>query len=141
MASVEKVVTRSVRDGIPFWDAVPLLEAEGDITHKVAEALKNFRHQVEQWQIEFESGAGSMAELFHQLIRDIRYDEEINKQYKDEQQQAVRKGMVEEFVNSLAEYVDQARHPSVEDYLSTIALDRQDSEPDKDGSSPLMRSS
>ena len=132
VASVEKVISRAVREGMPFWDAVPHAEEAKDITAKSAAALRQFQHQIEQWQVEFSSAPQQMAELFHQLTRDIRYDDEIEKQYKDEQQQAMRKVMVEEFVNSLAEYLEQSRRPSIEDYLSTIALDRQDSEPDKD---------
>ena len=44
----------------------------------------------------------------------------------------MRSAQLDEFVDSLAEYVTRATKPSLDDYLSSVALEGRDEEPDKD---------
>ncbi|MBX3438298.1 MAG: ATP-binding domain-containing protein, partial [Planctomycetaceae bacterium] len=56
----------------------------------------------------------------------------IERQYKDPQQQLARSVGVEEFVKSVGEYVERTSHPTLLDFLGSVALEGRDSEPDKE---------
>jgi DNA helicase-2/ATP-dependent DNA helicase PcrA len=130
--SLEKINAAAVREGSTFWEAVPKLASEKLINQKTFDALQLFREQLQKWQKQFDAEPGRMDELMHALIQEIDYFAEIDRQYKEPPQQAARKAMVEDYVNSLADYIKQARQPSLMDYLAGIALERRDEEPDKE---------
>ena len=41
-ATIEKVLKRAVREGVPIWDAAPGAHAEGEITDKAVKAMNRF---------------------------------------------------------------------------------------------------
>ncbi|WP_437185552.1 ATP-dependent helicase [Planctomicrobium sp. SH668] len=131
-AACERLLTRAVRSGIPIWNVAEEAAAEKEITVKALDAIKKLHGQFARWRVQFKENPTQIADLVHALIREIDYDKEIEKQYKDEQQQAQRKAVLEEYINSIAEYVDKSSDPSLLDYLTTIALERRDEEPDKE---------
>ena len=130
--SVEKLNARAVREGVPIWNVVEAAASQGEITAKTTTALTRFHGQLHRWRAQFDSHPDQLDQLLHALIQEINYDREIERQYKDEQQQAQRKAVVGDYVNSLAEYVDRAVKPSLDDYLASVALERRDEEPDKE---------
>lgn len=132
IGSVEKLMKRAVRTGEKIWDIVPAALQEGDINPKTAEAINTLHSQFQRWRKQYQHHPDQMDTLTHKLVQEIGYEYEIEKQYKDEQQQATRKAVLEDYINSLAEYVDRASKPSLADYLDTIALERRDEEPDKE---------
>lgn len=132
VGSVDKLMTRAVRTGERIWDVVAGALAEGEISPKAAEAVDRLHHQFQRWRKQFSQHPEQLDSLTHKLVDEIGYQYEIEKQYKDEQQQATRKAVLEEYVNSLAEYVDRTAEPSLRDYLDSIALERRDEEPDKE---------
>ncbi|MBT5018768.1 MAG: UvrD-helicase domain-containing protein, partial [Planctomicrobium sp.] len=132
IGSVEKLMKRAVRTGRKIWDIVPDAFADGEINAKTADAVKNLHSQFQRWRAQFQNSPSEIDTLTHKLVKEIGYEYEIEKQYKDEQQQATRKAVLEDYINSLAEYVDRSPKPSLADYLDTIALERRDEEPDKE---------
>lgn len=131
-ASVEKVMALAVRTGQPFWAAAQQAVNEGLISVKVGAAIDQFHEQLQQWRRAFEALKQSPADLLRKIVSSIRYEDEIMRQYKDTQQQAARMAVVEDFVNSVAEYWDNNSPCTLEDYLTSIALERRDEEPDKE---------
>ena len=73
-----------------------------------------------------------MENLVEELLQRINYEAEIERQYKDPQQQLSRAAAVEEFIKSVGDYLSRAASPSIEDFLATIALEGRDEEPDKE---------
>lgn len=132
IGSVEKLMKRAVRTGQKIWDVVPDAMAEGEINQKTGDVVNNLHLQFQRWRAKYIQNPNQIDSLTHQLVKEIGYEYEIEKQYKDEQQQATRKAVLEDYINSLAEYVDRAAKPSLADYLDTIALERRDEEPDKE---------
>lgn len=132
IGSVEKLMKRAVRTGRKIWDIVPDAVAEGEINAKTGDAVKNLHSQFQRWRAQYQNKPSEIDTLTHKLVKEIGYEYEIEKQYKDEQQQATRKAVLEDYINSLAEYVDRSPKPSLADYLDTIALERRDEEPDKE---------
>lgn len=131
-ASMQRLTTRAVKSGRRIWDVIDEALHEKELTPKTADALKAFQARLHKWRRQFLEQPQQLDSLVQSLIREIGYDSEIEKQYPDEQQRAARRAGVEEYVNSLAEYVQAARDPSLVDYLSSIALERRDEEPDKE---------
>ncbi len=130
--SVQKLLSRAVRTGQTIWDAVPDAVREGEINQKTADAVTQLHSQFQRWRGQFHHNPNQIDSLTHKLVKEIGYEYEIEKQYKDEQQQATRKAVLEDYINSLAEYVERSPKPSLGDYLDSIALERRDEEPDKE---------
>jgi DNA helicase-2/ATP-dependent DNA helicase PcrA len=134
-AACEKLLARAVRTGTSIWEAVEPAVAEKEITVKAGDAMLKLRGLLARWRARFREHPEQMDRLIPELLHEVDYDREIERQYKDEQQQAQRKSVLEEYVNSLAEYTSKAIEPSLTDYLSSIALERRDEEPDKEAMS------
>ncbi|HWL07472.1 MAG TPA: UvrD-helicase domain-containing protein [Planctomicrobium sp.] len=131
-AACTKLLARAVKVGVPLWNVVEPAVAEKEITAKAGEALRNLYDQFRRWREKFQQHPEKMADLVRSLMEEIGYDREIERQYKDELQQAQRKSVLQDYVNSLGEYVDKSDSPSLHDYLCSIALERRDEEPDKE---------
>lgn len=131
-STVEKVLKRAVAEGIPFFDAAPRLAHEKAITPKAADAIQRFHQLIQIFRARFEQSPAQMTDLVKQLIHDIDYESEIEKQYKEEDQRAARRGMLESFVDAVATYVEQSTEPSLIGFIEETALNGRDDEPDKD---------
>ncbi len=131
-STISKLRDRAVKSGKQIWDAIDDSVNAGEITPKAGESIHNFHGQIKRWRYQFNQNPKEMASIMHGLVNEIGYEYEIDKQYKDPQQQVARKAVIEDYVNSLADYVAKARKPSLDDYLSTVALERRDEEPDKE---------
>lgn len=130
--ATEKLLERAVRSGKPIWTVVDELEAEKGITLKAAEAMRKLHGQFRRWQRDFDQHPRELDRLIDTLLKEIDYERELERQYKDEQQQVIRRNVLEEYVNSIAEYLQRAEQPSLHDYLTSVALERRDEEPDKE---------
>ncbi|TWT35055.1 ATP-dependent DNA helicase PcrA [Thalassoglobus neptunius] len=130
--SLEKMMSRAVRQGVPIWDAATQCVNEGEIPIKTGDAVNRLHSQFKSWRVAFQNSPRELDTLTQKLMNEIRYESEIERQYKDEQQQVTRKAVLEEYINSIAEYVSRSSSASLEDYLDSIALERRDEEPDKE---------
>ncbi|MCA8997788.1 MAG: UvrD-helicase domain-containing protein [Planctomycetaceae bacterium] len=131
-SATQKLLDRAVRIGEPIWKVVDAAEAEGDITPKAAEAARRLHSQFRRWQREFDERPTQLDRLVQSLLEEIDYDRELERQYKEEEQQVARKATLEDYVNSIAEYIDRTSEPSLHDYLTTVVLERRDEGPDKE---------
>jgi len=131
-ASCEKLLARAVKIGAPIWHMVEPALQEKEITQKAADALRKLYGQFQRWREKFEQQPELMADHVRSLMTEIDYDKEIERQYKDELQQSQRKAVLQDYVNSIAEYVEKTDGPTLLDYLTSIALERRDEEPDKE---------
>lgn len=125
--TTEKILQRAVKKGVSFWDFVPEASAEGLVPAKTLTALVKFRELLQRYGQAMNSDPKNLAEHCRQLIREIDYESEIAKQYKEETQQETRKTILEEFINSIGQYVERNEDPSLTGFLETTALmDRED---------------
>ena len=130
--TVERIHERAVREGRSFWDGVDVSRQDGELTGKAYGALESFHRLLDEFRRRFDESPMEMDTTFRTLIDRIDYDSEIEKQYKDPQQQLLRVGQIDELVESITDYLSRATNPSLGDYLSSIALEDRDEEPDKD---------
>ncbi len=66
------------------------------------------------------------------MIQKIRYQDEINRLYKEPNDQIARWNAVEEVVNALGSYTKRAKKPTLSGFLDEIALAGRDDEKDKE---------
>lgn len=122
-ASVEKLLNRAVRNGTSIWDAVPGAVAEKDITAKAGDAVQRFSRLLGDFRQRLKGNPHDLPGLVEDLLETINYSSEIQKQYKNEEQQGIRQEMLEHFVDSLRDYVQRAKNPSLSGYLEETVLD------------------
>ena len=72
-----------------------------------------------------------LAEIARRLLTEIDYDSEIKRQYKDESQQDQRRAVIEDLVNSMAQYVERESRPSLIGFLETTSLLDRDEDPNE----------
>ena len=125
--TTEKILQRAVKKGVSFWDFVPEASAEGLVPAKTLTSLVKFRELLQRYGQVMNSDPKNLAEQCRQLVSEIDYASEIAKQYKEETQQETRKTILEEFINSIGQYVERNEDPSLTGFLETTALmDRED---------------
>ncbi len=73
-----------------------------------------------------------LVEVVSDLIREIGYQDELARIYKDPQEQLARWAAVEEVVNALAAYAKRAKRPTLLGFLDDVALGDRESEQDKE---------
>ena len=131
-STVEKISTRAVQQGCHFFEAVESSLKEGDISQKAADSVRNFQRLLETFRRRTHSEVHRLSDLVHELIKTIDYDSEICRQYKDEAQQITRKEVLEGFVSSVSDYVQQAEKPSLYEFIENSALGGRDEESHKE---------
>jgi ATP-dependent DNA helicase UvrD/PcrA len=131
-STVEKILKRAVRDGTSFWNIIPVLENEGELPKKAIFSLNQFHSLMKKYRTLLENNPQQMPAIATKLLEEINYESEIKKQYKDQQQQMARQGMIEQFIETIKEYVEQSSNPSIQDFLEEATLMDRDTESDKD---------
>ena len=131
-STVEKVSTRAVQQGCPFFEAVDGTFKDGEISQKAVDAIKNFERLLESFRTRIQNTPNQIADIVHELIQKVDYDSEIARQYKDEAQQVARKEVLEGFVSSVSDYVQQSNQPSLYEFIETTALGGREEESNKE---------
>lgn len=130
--TVEKLLKQAVRKKERFWDVVPAAASSGEISAKAAASLESFHQVIERYRRHFEESPQQMPETLMELIDEINYESEIEKQYKDAQQQLARSEVIEQLVDSMRQYLGRSKDPSLLGFLEDTALLGRDEESDKD---------
>jgi ATP-dependent DNA helicase UvrD/PcrA len=111
---------------------LPSAERDGEIPFKTAEAIRGFCAFTNCWRDRLV--APGLAAAFREMIQQLSYREEIQRNYKEGSEQAARWNTVEELVNALAQYEERldAMKASVAGFLEDIALVGREEENDKE---------
>src|SRR5205085_2262878 len=105
-----------------LWDAVPHALRADEITGRAAAAIERFRDLLERYRLLFRDKPREMDKTLEALLAEIDYEAEIERQYKNEQQQLARSGMVQQVVEAMSEYVQRNRRPTLEGFLDESTL-------------------
>ena len=133
-ASVEKLLNRAVKSGRKIWDVIPDAIAEKEITQKTAKAIESFRQLMIDFRNRIETPGRSLSETLQQLIHDIDYESEIEKQYKATDQQLARSAVLDECIEALREYERRSSQPDLAEFLDLTSLNGNDREMGEDDS-------
>ncbi|MCA9036851.1 MAG: UvrD-helicase domain-containing protein [Planctomycetaceae bacterium] len=130
--TVEKIIQMAVKKGVPFWEVLPEAQAAGIIPTKTMTALHGFRNLLQRYAQQMAMQPKDAADIIRRLLKEINYEAEIAKQYKEETQQETRRNILEEFINSIGQYVEKEPDPTLGGFLETTALMDRDEQNDKD---------
>ncbi|MFN8708177.1 MAG: ATP-dependent helicase [Planctomyces sp.] len=130
--TVEKLVQMAVKKGLTFWEILPEAQASGVLPAKTMSALVQFRSLLVRYNEQMQLAPRQMADTARRLLKEIDYESEIIKQYKEPAQQDVRKNVLEEFVNSIALYAEKETDPTLNGFLETTALMDREEQSEKD---------
>ena len=100
------------------------------INASTAEAIEKFRRTIEQARSRLKRS--SLVDTATQLVHDIDYQSEINRQYHEPNDQQSRWAAVEEGINSLGSYEKRAKRPTLPGFLDEILLGDRDNDRQKD---------
>ncbi len=124
--TIDKIMTRAISEGIPFFEAAEKAVQKGTLNAKPKAAVDHFRHQLEGWRKQFANHSEPLANHLRKLIDSLNYMREIEKLYKQSTQQQIRRESIEQLVNSLDDYSKRARQPKLQDFLDEIVLNDRD---------------
>ena len=131
-ATVRKLMDRAVKRGCRLWDVIPDAAACGDISNKAVDALNAFRALLKRFERQFEERPKQLSDTLHEMIDAIDYEGEIQKQYKKPDQQLARSAMLDQLIDTVKEYTQRTKKPSLAGFLEETALTGRDEESDKE---------
>lgn len=121
-STVEKLLKRAVREGKQIREVIPGAVADKEITPKASAALQSFYGMLDKYRSRLESNARDLPAIAEQLLTEIDYASEIQKQYDNEDMQLVRGEMIEQMLESLRTYSGRAEEPSLSGFLEETSL-------------------
>ena len=131
-STVQTILSRAVQMKSRFWDVIPQSIAAAEVPKAASAALEAFRALLVRYRARFDAQPRRMSSLLKELLHDIDYESEVNRQYKEPQQQLMRMGMLDELIDALKQYEERERSPSLEGFLEEAALTGRDEQGDKE---------
>jgi DNA helicase-2/ATP-dependent DNA helicase PcrA len=130
--TIKKLLARAVRAGVTLWDAGEQAAAEGEISAGAEKSLATFRGLLSRYRATFSKHPKQLDQHLQALIEEINYRNEIDKQYKEAQQQLTRAAGLDQLVDAVREYAERTLQPTLEGFLEETALSGRDEEADKE---------
>jgi DNA helicase-2/ATP-dependent DNA helicase PcrA len=128
--AVELLMARAVAAGKPLWEVLPEVAQIPELPVAAVTAVGQFCELIERYR-EIVSH-GRLGHVVRQLLAEIGYQEEINRQYKEPNDQTARWNAVEEVVNALGGYAERAKRPTLAGFIEDVALGGRDDSEDKE---------
>lgn len=125
-ASVDKLLTRAVKQGQSFWEAIPDSVAAKEVSPKTAAALTQFHQLLALFRERSRQPGADLAALLEEWLETIDYDVEICRQYKEPAQQEARRQVLAECRQAVLEYQQRASRPTLAEFLNQTALEGRD---------------
>jgi len=118
--SVELLLARAVKDGKSVWEA---MEFE-DLVAALPEAAKKGIRQLKGWETKYSEMAtkSTLVETVRELITEVGYEAEVKKLYPTPEEQQNRVAAIEEVINAIAEYEEEADEPTLHGFLEEVTL-------------------
>ena len=128
--SIENLLDRTVREKVSMWDMVCGYTERPKVTAKVAHGLDQLSKTVNE--IRSVAGNRSLVDQARMLIDKVNYKSEIDRIYSEPEDRESRWAVVEQVVNSLAEYEESRKNPTITKFLDRLLLGDQDANSDKE---------
>ena len=128
--ATQRWVEAAASEGISPWQMLSRAPSIRGISAAAANGLLRFRQLIEKYQRSFESGG--LTKSLHQMLHEIDFLAEVAARYDNPEERAAREATVEQVVNAMSSYEDQARQPSLLGFLDEISLASRDMESDKE---------
>lgn len=128
--SIRTMVNAAVGRGRPVWDLLPELQRIPGISAATAKNAGGFYTTITRLRDLLHTKRP--LEVARELLRQIRYEHELARIYKDEQQRESRWQAVEQVINSLADYQRKVKRPNLSEFLAEFAITGRDEDQDKE---------
>jgi DNA helicase-2/ATP-dependent DNA helicase PcrA len=134
-AAVEALVKRATVDGVSLWEVLPHAPSLPELSSTSiagAQALRDFftRHGRRL-------GRDPLVDIVRDLIEDVGYREEINRNYKEQTDRDARWNTVEELVNAVGIFAGKKKNATLQGFLDDVALNAKEDQ--EDGEKQLQR--
>jgi len=131
--AVEALVKRATTDGVPLWDILPNARSVTELSQPSIDGAHELRDLVIGCQKRLEKGEDSIVDIVRELLVDVRYRAEIDRNYKEPADRDARWNTVEELVNAIGIYEARgSKKKTLGGFLDEVALNARDQEEDKD---------
>lgn len=140
--SIDKLLKKAVSDSSNIWKVMQekqmvsslpsaaqagiakLKELHTQFT-KRAQAITDYYSAVEQGTIAESNDSNtvdSLTKLVSDIIQSLKYREEVQRLYPDVDECDMRLASIEEVINAVAQYEEEADSPNLHDFLSSVTL-------------------
>jgi DNA helicase-2/ATP-dependent DNA helicase PcrA len=140
--SIDKLLKKAVSDSSNIWKVMQEKQmvsslpsaAQAGITKlkelhsqftKRAQAITDYYSAVEQGTIAESNDSNtvdSLTKLVSDIIQSLKYREEVQRLYPDVDECDMRLASIEEVINAVAQYEEEADSPNLHDFLSSVTL-------------------
>ncbi len=129
-SSVQTLLDEAVQAGKPLWELLPAATVHPDVPHAASLSIDKFRRTMDDFRSRM--GEERLADLVIDMIDQVDYKAELQRQYKDPSEQETRWNAVQELVNAVATYEEREEEPSLIGFLEESTLSDRDDDKDDD---------
>ena len=129
-STVMKLVEIATERGVAMWEVMHLAEVLQNFAPPARDAIRNFIDLVREGQALFRQSIDQHS--LQRYLELCRYEKEVERTSKDEEERAMRWASVEEVFNAVGSFTDNQSEPTLEKFLEEISLAASDLEEDKD---------
>ena len=131
--TVETINAKAVADGATAWKIMSNAGKLSGLTPKAQSAVGKFVKQVNDMQRRYENrGKQPLADLIKAWLHEVRYRDEVDRNYSDPNDRTARWNAVEEVINALGAYEDRSDQPTIQGFLTDVALSGRETDRDKE---------
>ena len=135
--AVTAMLNEAVQAGTALWQTLPRADRLPDVSRPAADGIRALIELVTRYSQKMETG--NLADTAAELIDEIGYRREIEKRYRDDPDaQQSRWAVVEQVVNSLADYEARASKPSLLSFLDEMMLADRDQDKEQKSNAILL---
>jgi DNA helicase-2/ATP-dependent DNA helicase PcrA len=127
-SSVTLLMEAAVSSGKPLWEIVQRAAEQGNLSPAAVKGAALLVKLVR----EFGARKGPLSALTQDLVEAVGYKQELQRLYKEPEEQLVRWNAVEEVVNALAAYEKRNKKTTLAGFLDDVALGNREEEDDKE---------
>ncbi|MFK7769479.1 MAG: ATP-dependent helicase [Mariniblastus sp.] len=129
--SVETMLNFAIKNKVSLWDVVTGEVERPKLTATTERGLESLAHAVAEVQYQTQEDE-SLVDMARNLIQTINYRSELERIYSEPEERESRWAVVEQIVNALGEYEQQAAKPRLNDFLDRLLLGEQDANDEKE---------
>jgi len=119
--SADRLIRTSAALERPLWQILKQPELVEDLGQKTCDAVQNFVRMMEHYRGRFET-AQQMPTTLADLLKELKFDDEIYRQEGDLGRARRRLENIEEVTNALASYLERDENPSLNGFLDKVSL-------------------
>ncbi len=119
--TVEHLLSTAVSRGTTVWEVMQDQAIQQSFSDAARRGIAGLRGLVQKYS-DREKAEHSLTDIVRELIAEIRYADDLIRQYPDPDERQSREASIEEVVNAVAEYEADTQHPTFADFLADALL-------------------